>query len=189
MLIDLIKANRSYRRFDGSHPVSRAEVLDLLEACRFVASSTNKQPFKYYISCEAETNASIFSLLKFAALLKDWNGPEENERPTAYVVICADTDVVKVPDRFDCGVIAQTLLLGCAERGLGGCMVGNFNREKLKDTLGLGTQFDPYIVIAIGKPSETVLLENYSDSTNYYRDSESRHHVPKRLLKQLLINP
>jgi nitroreductase len=44
MLIDLIKANRSYRRFDGAHPVSRAEVLDLLESCRFVASSTKSSP-------------------------------------------------------------------------------------------------------------------------------------------------
>ena len=49
MLIDLIKANRSYRGYDHNRTVTKDELLHLVEAARLCPSSVNMQPLKYFL--------------------------------------------------------------------------------------------------------------------------------------------
>jgi nitroreductase len=87
------------------------------------------------------------------------------------------------------GIAAQTILLGAAEKGLGGCMIGAFRREELARALALDTRYRPLLVIALGKPAETVVVEDVgaSGDIKYWRDESGVHHVPKRSLESLLI--
>ena len=50
MLIDLIKANRSYRGYDHSRTVTKDELLKMVEAARLCPSSVNVQPLKYFLA-------------------------------------------------------------------------------------------------------------------------------------------
>lgn len=59
------------------------------------------------------------SNLRWATYLKDWNGPEEGEKPTAYIVILGDTKIAK-EFRCDQGIAAQNIMLEATEKGLGG---------------------------------------------------------------------
>jgi hypothetical protein len=44
-------------------------------------------------------------------------------------------------------------------------------------------------VLALGKPNETVVLEEVGPDGDikYYRDEEDVHHVPKRSLEELVL--
>ena len=45
------------------------------------------------------------------------------------------------------------------------------------------------LILALGKPKETVVLEEVGPDGNirYYRDAEGVHHVPKRSLDELIL--
>ena len=47
---ELVKANRSCRRFDNSHKISADTVKKLLNLARNCASGANNQPLKYIFS-------------------------------------------------------------------------------------------------------------------------------------------
>ena len=93
MLSDLVRRNRSYRRFQESEPIGAEMLKELVNLARLSASSSNVQPLKYILSCESETNARVFSCLVWAGYLKDWDGPAEGERPSAYIVILGDKEI------------------------------------------------------------------------------------------------
>ncbi|NQT07317.1 MAG: nitroreductase family protein, partial [Candidatus Omnitrophica bacterium] len=152
-------------------------------------SAANLQALRYIISYEPKKNAAIFSHLSWAGYLKEWIGPKEGERPSAYIVVLGDTRISK---NFWCGygIAAQSILLGAAELGLGGCMIGSINKEELRNALDIPEYYEIHIVIAIGKPKEKVVIEQAKDADDikYWRDERGVHHVPKRSLDEIIIN-
>jgi len=188
MLEELIERNRSYRRFDEHTPIDRSTLRALVKLARFSASGSNLQPLKYVLSCSPKTNTEIFPQLAWAGYLKDWPGPAEGERPSAYIVILGDTTIRK---DFGCdhGIAAQSIMLGAAEKGLGGCMIGSIKRDALRKTLAIPDRYEILLVLALGKPAETVILEDVGPDGDikYYRDGRDVHHVPKRSLEELIV--
>lgn len=183
----LIEKNRSTRRFQQDQVVERSVLEELVDLGRISASGANLQPLKYVLSCDAQTNAKIFPHLMWAGYLKDWNGPAEGERPSAYIVILCDTEISRSPG-CDHGIAAQSILLGAAEKGLGGCMIGSVDRRGLAEDLNIPKQYDVLLILALGVPAETVRLVEAQDSIKYYRDAEDVHVVPKRPLSEVVIS-
>jgi len=186
---ELVLKNRSFRRFKEDHTIDRETLVELVDLARHSASGANKQPLKYFLSCDPVTNATIFPNLRWAGYLEDWAGPQEGERPSAYIVVLHDK-LISDSAGADHGIAAQTILLGAAERGLGGCMVGSVQRVRLNRDLGLPDHYHILLVIALGLPSETVIVETVGPDGDikYWRDENSIHHVPKRTLDELIIN-
>jgi len=186
-LEELLTRNRSYRRF-RQDPLDEPTLAGLVALTRLCASAANRQPLKYLISWEPEQNAAIFPHLRWAAALAPWPGPAEGERPTGYIVILGDTRIAK---NFFCdhGIAAQSMLLGAAEQGLGGCMIGSIDRDGLRRTLRIPAHFEILLVLALGRPKETVVLEfdKSPDEVPYWRAADDVHHVPKRPLAELLV--
>ncbi|MBQ9535330.1 MAG: nitroreductase family protein [Clostridia bacterium] len=192
MLKELILKNRSYRGYDESVRVTREQLMELADCARLAPSSQNFQPLKYYLSCDAETNAKIQPLTGWARQLQPIELPHPGHCPTGFIVICYDSDIGPGAQRFakDVGIAAQTMLLAAAEMGLGGCMIGNFSPAKLSEALALPERLQPVLVVAIGKPDERVVLTELEPggSTDYYRDEDDVHYVPKRRLEDVIIN-
>ncbi len=187
MLADLVRKNRSYRRFVEKDGVGMETLRELADLGRLSATGGNKQPLKFLLSCDAATNARIFPHLAWAAWLKDWAGPAEGERPSAYIVILGDKEV-STGFGVDHGIAAQSILLGAAEKGLGGCMIGSIKRAELAAALKLPTRYDILLVVALGRPGERVVLEEVKGGdTKYWRDAEGVHHVPKRRLEDVIV--
>jgi len=188
MLADLVLKNRSFRRFYQKHGVDLETLKDLVNLARLSASGGNVQPLKYILSCNPQKNALIFPHLTWAAFLKNWPGPNDGERPSAYIIILGDREISQ---SFGCdqGIAAQTILLAAAERGLGGCIIGTIQRENLRTVLEIPPRFDILLVLALGKPKERVMIERVdaSGNTKYWRDNEGVHHVPKRSLEDIII--
>ncbi len=190
MLIDLVRKNRSYRGYDHSRKVTREDLISMVEAARLCPSSVNIQPLKYYLAYEDRTVSALQAETKWARGLPDMLLPHPGMEPTAFIVICQDTHISDNLSRFqrDVGIVAQTILLTAVEKGLGGCMIGNFNAGKVRDVTGMGERYHPLLVVAIGKPAEDIVLTEVVDGkTGYYRDAEDRHYVPKRALEDLVI--
>ena len=188
---ELLKSDRSYRRFNENHPVDREMLLRLVELTRYCASGRNLQPMKYYIVNDLETCDKIFPLLKWAVYLTDWDGPEKGERPTAYLIQCLDMSLTK-NYLCDDGIQLQAITLGAVAEGLGCCIIKSFNTVKLKDVLNLADNLEPLYVIAIGKPIEKIVIEDMDSmdkrDIRYYRTADGIHRVPKRALEELIIN-
>ncbi len=189
MIEDLIRKNRSCRRFHQDHKVEVQTLEDLVNLARLSASAANLQPLKYTLSCNQEINARIFSCLAWAAYLKDWPGPKEGERPSAYIIICNDTGISKNID-CDHGIAGQSILLGAREKGLAGCMLGAINRKKLRGILQLPLHLKILLVLAIGNPKEVVTIETVKPDGNiqYWRDDINIHQVPKRSLNDIIVD-
>ena len=188
MIGDLIKENRSCRRFYEDHPVDLKMLEALVDLARLSASGANLQPLKYILACESQINAKIFSCLGWAAYLKEWPGPEPGERPAAYIVILGDTGISK-EFGVDHGIAGQSMLLGAREKGLAGCMLGTINRKELREILNIESDLKILLVLAIGKPREEVVIETVGPDGNirYWRDEAAVHHVPKRSLRDIIV--
>lgn len=188
MIADLIKANRSCRRFDEEHPISTANLLELIDLARLSPSAANLQPLRYILSCDPATNAKIFECLTWAYYLKEWPGPPSGERPGAYIVILHDTRISKALD-CDHGIAAQSILLGAREMGLAGCMLAAVKRSRLRRLLEIPTPMKIKLVLAVGKPKETIVIDtvNVEGDIRYWRDENQVHHVPKRRLKDIVV--
>lgn len=189
MFKDLVIKNRSYRGFDENYRIDRKTLLELVDLTRYTAASANLQPLKYFIACEKEIVDKIQPLTKWAGSLSHLNLPYPGTRPTAFIVICQDTTISSAVGMLkDVGIVAQTITLGAAEKDLGCCMIGSFELAALKELLSFPEHIEPKLVIAIGKPAETIVLTDATDGkTTYYRDEAGVHYVPKRSLEDILI--
>jgi nitroreductase len=187
MIKELTYRNRSFRRFYQNEAVSMETLSSLVDLARHSACGGNLQSLKYILSCSPSTNKTIFKRLGWAAYLKDWPGPVEGERPSAYIVVLGDTRINK---NFFCdhGIACQSMLLGAVEKGLGGCILATINRDGLRGDLKIDERFEILLVLALGKPKEIVKVEyiEAGGDIKYWRDEEGVHHVPKRPLQEII---
>jgi len=184
----LVRKSRSYRRFDESHSIDGDTLRELVRLAQYSPTGNNMQPLKFWLSNTPEMNQKIFPHLGWAGSLKDWKGPKEGERPTAYIIILGDTDI-QATFGVDYGIAAQSMMLGAVEKDLGGCMIASARREGLQEALGIPDQYRILLVLALGKPVERVVTEPVGEdgSIKYYRDEDGIHHVPKRSLEELIV--
>lgn len=189
MIRELVAKHRTCRRFFQDEKIDMETLRELVDNARLAASGGNQQPLKYILSCETQKNASIFDCLGWAAYYKDWPGPAEGERPSAYIVITGDT---VISDNFFCdhGIAAQTILLGAREKGLNGCIHAGIDKEKLSQALGIPSRYEILLAVSLGKPKEIAAVEEIGPEGDfkYWRDSEGVHHVPKRRLDDIIID-
>lgn len=188
MISELIKRCRTYRRYYQDVAISRDELLEMVDNARLSASARNAQSLKYYISVNPEMNARVFSCLAWAGYLKDWPGPIEGERPSAYIIMLNDTEI---SNNYFCdhGIASQSILLTAVEKGYGGCIIASVSREKLRQELSIPQKYEIIQVLALGKPKEIVTLEPLGPDGDikYWRDENQVHHVPKRSLDDIVL--
>ncbi len=189
-LRQLMIADRTVRRFRESESVAAGTLEKLVELTRYCPSGRNAQPLKYVLVTSADERAKVYPLLKWAGYFTEWDGPEEGERPAAYLVQCLDTKYGN-----DClcddGLQLEAITLGMHTLGLGGCIIKSFNAPKLAEVLGIDSRYKPRYVLAMGYPAEEVKIEDMDGSEDadfkYYRTPDGVHHVPKRQLDELIL--
>lgn len=191
MLKDLLISCRSFRGFDESRRITKEELLEFVDQTRYCAASMNIQPLKYRIICEKEEVDRMQPLTGWAKQLPQMTLPHPGKYPTAFVIICQDTSIDSSLAKFqrDVGIVAQTMLLAAAEKGLGGCMIGSFHAGRVSEEFELPENIKPMLVVAFGKPDEKVVLTDIPKDGNfkYYRDENDVHYVPKRGLGDIVL--
>lgn len=189
MMTELVKRTRSYRAFDESRPITKQQMLSLVDLARQTASGMNLQPLRYRILSTPEERTLMMGNCRFASSL-GIKLPPEGGAPTGFILIFVDREVGS-PQTLalkDVGIAAQTILLAATEQGFGGCMLGSFNAERLCADFNIPARYEPQLAIALGAPAEEcVLTEARGGDLRYFRDADGTHLVPKRGIDDILI--
>jgi nitroreductase len=184
---ELIKNNRSYRRFDNSNKIDMGFLEDMLYSARMSQSAANLQPLRYITVTDEQKAAEVYATLGWAGYLKDWDGPCEAERPVAYIVVLAAKDSPYA--QVDAGLAMQNICLTAMSCDIGSCILGNIDRAKLSEIIE-NKDLSILYVIALGYPVENVKVVSVKDTGDhkYFRDEEGTHYVPKRCMEDIIIN-
>ena len=182
MLRDLVVKNRSYRRWHQDVSVDTETLRELIDLARLSPSAANRQALKFILSNDPQKNALVFPNLRID------NDPIEGERPSAYVIILHDTRI-QAWVHVDLGIAAQTIHLAAVEKGFGGVMVGNIDKDGLRKALDIPAYFEILLVLALGKPKEEMVIETVGQdgATQQWWDSDRVRHVPKRSLDDIIV--
>jgi len=183
---EIVQNTRSTRRFKQNITIDKKELRELIDLVRTTSSSKNMQPLKYITITNEKIKEEVYKPLLWAAHLKEWD-QSEDEKPSAYILIVNDTSV----DGFamiDLGIALQTIMLGLSAKGYDGCPLASIDKVAYKKLFNLEDHLEPMLIIAIGKSSENIELVDVENDTNYYRDEDGNHFVPKRELKDVLLD-
>ena len=194
MMSEWVRRTRTVRRFQEERQIDSALLRQWIDLARLGGSARNGQVLKYMVITEDGLRRQLFPLLGWAGYLRDWPGPAPGERPPAYVACLLDTELLRGPEteaHFDLGIATQNLLLGAAECGVFGCRIGAFSSSAVHHLLQLTDRFKVLLVLALGYPAETIALEELGPEGDirYWHDEQGVHHVPKRRLTEILIEP
>lgn len=181
----LLLHNRSYRGFVREYVVHRRQLAAMIAVNTRVASSVNLQRLRFRPVVRGPEADQVNRLIRMGRGLPHLQLPFPGTEPEAFIVVCST-----VPENpgidIDLGISLQSMLLKAVEMGLGGLIIRNFDREPVREALGL--PFEPVAVLAVGKPAEQIELVpvHEGDDLGYYR-REGIHYVPKLTAEDLTL--
>ena len=155
-----IKTRRSVRAYED-RPIDKAVLEEILGAALLAPSWKNTQTAGYIVVESPEMKRKLLEAL-----------PPYNQRivATAPAVVVMTTVhgrsgferdgsfTTKKEDRweiFDAGIACQTLCLAAWEKGIGSCIMGIYDEERLPDLLEVPEGQLVTAVVALGYPAET----------------------------------
>jgi len=179
-----IRKRRTIRKYLHK-TVPEQVLLKCVDAARLSPSGTNMQPLKYVIVNDQKLLKGVFSTLSWAGYLPDYQ-PGEEEMPRAYIVILLDKKISQTPNH-DAGIAAMSISMVAYDAGLGSCILGSVDREKLREILKVPEDIAIVLVVALGYPAENPVVETVKDGDiKYWLDENAVLHVPKRDLKDIV---
>lgn len=184
----LARAARTCRRFEEGSPLSMADLEWLAECARLTPCAGNRQILRL-ILVGGKRVADVLPHVKWAAALKDWDGPAEGERPTGFIVVARPKEASGHLVWADTGIMVQTLQLAASSRGWGCCIFASFDPAGCRSACSLPDDLEPALVLAFGVAREVRRVADVprNGSLDYWRDADGTHHVPKRSLDELII--
>ena len=186
-LMELLKTRRTYRRFEQKE-ISREIIDEILMAARLASSAANRQPLSYIVVKDAEKVSNVFDYTKWGgALPPELGHPKDNERPVLFIAVVMNTNI-NPSCETDAGLAISNMTLAAWNHGVGSCIIGACNKEKLSEMFGLSEAQKLHTVVAFGYPSHVssiVDLEKDADF-KYYLDDNKDYVVPKRKLDDVV---
>ncbi len=183
---DAIMTRRTIRKFEQKK-IDREKLIKLIDCARVAAYGANMQPLKFTVIDDKEMLKKIYPLTKWAGALTD-GAPKENERPTAYIAVLGDKNIKNNGGfEVEAGAAVTTMMLEAVEMGLGCCWLGAINRDSIKKTLATPENLDIIYLLALGYPMQKSRMTELTDSIKYYESDDGTINVPKRPLKEVLV--
>ena len=185
-LMDLIRTNRTYRRFKQT-AVSDEIIAEVLEAARNASSAANRQPLSYVVVKSQKKVEEVFALTKWAGYLPPEQGqPKKGEEPVLFIGVVENTDINKNCDT-DAGLAIANMRLAAWAHGVGSCIIGACNKPELSRMFGLAQNQVHHTIIAFGYPSHASSIEDMkNDDVKYYLDGNRNYVVPKRRIDDVV---
>lgn len=182
----LLRKNRSHRAFDTSYTVAKRQLEAIVSVNDKLPSGRNAQTLRFRLLDAPGGGEDFCRFLHLGGYLPELHLPVPGTEPKAFIIVCsteAESPIVNI----DLGISLQSMALKAVEIGLNALIVKAFNRQEIKEALGL--PLDPLAVLAIGKGTERIVLDEVHTGSDlrYYRDADGTHHVPKIAVPDLLI--
>lgn len=177
---------RSIRRFKNI-PIPYEILEKCVNAARLAPSAANLQPLEYIIVDDKQLLPKIFEMLGWAKSIAPAGDPPPGHRPTAYIVVLIKQGVgYKGLENYDAGLAVENMILVALEEGIGSCCIHSLNRDKLRELLNIPEDYIISLVLALGYPDESPVVEEFGESPKYWKDKDNVLHVPKRGLTEIL---
>jgi len=181
---DILK-RRTIRRFQLK-PVPFPLLKKCVNAARLSPVARNTQPLDFVIVNDGEQVQKMNEAVYFGGVVKQ-KGRKEGEEPKAFIVILANKE--KSDEKYigmDIGIAAEAITLTALEAGVGCCMMGMIERERIKGILGIPNDFKVPLVVALGFPAEKLVVEKATKNLDCWIGEKGELHVPKRSLDKVL---
>ena len=156
--MEIAQTRQSCRAYDETRPVEPEKITAMLEAARLAPSACNGQPYHFTVcrgekAAEAARATTGLGMNKFAA-----QAPVLiviSEMP--YVKSAAMGAKIKGNDyrSMDIGIAAAYLTAEAAAQGLGTCILGWFDDDKLRALCGI--EHPVRLVVTVGYPKEETI--------------------------------
>lgn len=150
---DLISRRESCRHYQN-RPVEKEKLIACMEAARLAPSACNSQPWTAHIVSNPKLAAEI------AATTQAMGMNRFTSQCPAFIVITEDKAqlTATVASKYksqdfaavDIGIMAAHIVLMATEQGLGSCILGWFDEEKIKGLLEIDKKRRVRLVIALG---------------------------------------
>lgn len=158
---DLLARRWSCRAFDATRPVSREQIIALLEAARWAPSCYGDEPWRFIVW---DRNSDEAAWQKAFGCLGEWNQNWVKNAPvlllsTAYSLFRKNG----TPNRWgqhDTGAASENLCLQAVASGLMAHQMGGFDEEKTRRTFNIPQEFTPMAMIAVGYQGEPEVLND-----------------------------
>ncbi len=178
-----IRSQRTIRKY-LQKTVPEEVLSKCVDAARLSPSAANLQPLKYIIINNQKLLKKVFSTLSWAGYIQNYR-PSEEEMPRAYIVILVDEKISRTPNH-DAGIAAMSISMVAYDEGLGSCILGAVDREKLGEILSVPMGLTIVLVVALGYPAENPVVDMVkAGDIKYWLDENGVLHVPKRDLKDV----
>ncbi|OIP14689.1 MAG: nitroreductase [Betaproteobacteria bacterium CG2_30_59_46] len=158
---DIIARRWSCRAFDASKPVSREQIIALLEAARWAPSCFGDEPWRFIVW---DRNSDEAAWQKAFGCLGEWNQNWVKNAPvlllsTAYSLFRKNG----TPNRWgqhDTGAASENLCLQAVASGLMAHQMGGFDEEKTRLAFNIPKEFALMAMIAVGYQGEPEVLND-----------------------------
>lgn len=177
-LLGLIRSRRSCRKY-SSQAVEKEKLDRIIEAGRLAPSACNAQPWKFIIVDDRSLLQDLAEAASAKLLGMNWF---VSQAPVQIIVVREKANItsriggtVKNKDYslIDIGIASENICLQAEAEGLGSCIVGWFDEERVKKILSIPGSKRVELIITIGhslaekkergrkSPEETVSYNKY----------------------------
>ena len=183
MIYEKIVNRRTVRRYQ-KRGIPKEILIKCVDAARLSPSAANRQPLKYIIVNNEELLNDVFSTLQWAGYLPLFSPSEEV--PRAYIIILLDKNISKEAGH-DAGIAAMSISMVAYDEGLGSCILGSVDRDRLREILRIPENLEILLVVSLGYPAESPVVERMKgDDVKNWLDEKGVLHVPKKDLKDIV---
>ena len=158
--LDLVRHRQSDRSYDSFRPVEKEKIERIIEAGRLAPSACNGQPWRFIVVNDPVVKEEVAKACVAKALFMNHF---TMQAPLHIVIVEEKTNVssnfggwVKQKEfpQVDIGIAAAHIALAAQAEGLGSCIVGWFNEEKIKKALNIPANRRVLLDITIGYPTK-----------------------------------
>lgn len=154
-IFDAIAKRHSVRAYQDK-PVEREKLESIFSAVRLAPSARNAQEWRFIAVTDA----------RLRALVAEAGGQPFLRTCPVIVVACAVTDrrLMRCGEAaypIDLAIAIDHLTLAATAMGLGGCWIGSFDAEPVREALGIPTSVPIVALVALGYPADDTAPEKH----------------------------
>jgi nitroreductase len=167
-------------------PIDKDTLRKLFNAARVAPSAFNMQPLKYLVVNGPALVDAVFQTTSWANYLEGKGTPALNKKSVVYIIVLADKSIRENGYAIDIGLALENLTLTAWEEGIGCCIQGSIDRDRIKTLFNIPDRYIINDAVAMGyRAEQPVLVDAQGDDIKYYKYENGTLHVPKRKLEDI----
>ena len=154
--LELVSSRQSVRAFDPERSVEKEKIDRIIDIARLAPSACNAQPWSFVVVDEPELKNKIADATSSRVLGMNHF---TKQAPVHLLLVEEKVNIssgiggwIKKKDfaQMDLGIFASDIVLAAQAEGLGTCIVGWFDEDKVKDLLNIPSSKRVWLDIVIG---------------------------------------